>query len=97
MGMCYYVTAHLEPKDESAAEKVLKEVLKKSLEAEGKSLDKYRDLVEFLLAENSEIDGYDYEAEFNASYGWDAVLERAYKALRPYLTDDSYMEVSADG
>lgn len=103
MGQCYEVTAKINPVNEA------KFISKSQLFLQNERIDpacltkaKYNsvdDIMEFLLVAHQrmyERKGDVYTAWFDASYGWEVIIDRWFDAVRETLSKGDYIEVWPD-
>ena len=78
---------------------------KETFEAEGVDLSTADGLIQVCLAgyarnmyDKTAEGGYDVHTnDFDASYGWERVMEDMFDAIAPYLEDDSCLDIDVDG
>ena len=111
MGQCYSVIVKADLKDEAGAIKALQDKIKRedgngvnysiAKYAEiGIGTETFDDLMRIFLAgwngQEVFIDGNTYTNDFNATYGWQAVLAEMFKEIAPYCNDGSEINIYPD-
>ena len=101
MGQTYYVHAKFDIKDEAAFVREGRKTFERPYVtpiAEDRK-DTAEHLIETLLAKHQKFfvkAGNSYRSEFDASYGWEAVLSDFFDRVRGTLNKGSYMKVYPD-
>lgn len=108
MGQCYSVVAVLRPKDRAAD--VVKEFAAFVREKEGAREARFVHprhgfrsvtyVAGCLLASHQrnfdKMSKWMFSSGFDASYGWEVVLQDAFARIAPFLHEDSYIEMAVD-
>lgn len=102
MGQTYWVTLQVKVNDEDNATKALQKYLERfSWLSEMPTT--FEDCIKVMLAEHQhdfqkemEDDFTVYKSGFDASYGWESVLDEMFKAMKPYVAKGSKITVYPD-
>ena len=101
MGQTYYVNAKFDIKNEmefvKEGRKIFERPYVRAIEENKK--DTAEHLIETLLAKNQNgyiKDGNNYRSEFDASYGWEGLMEDFFNAVKATLNKGSYITVYPD-
>lgn len=101
MGQVYYVDAKFDIKDEVQFVREGRKIFERPNVApiDEKEKDAAEHLIETLLVKNQGCftkDGSNYKSEFDASYGWEGVLDDFFRAVKGALNKGSYITVYPD-
>lgn len=100
MGQCYSIYANMKTKDEAEVVRLARGFVEESSGYAHYSNADFADLAgmmeNFFTKDVSKSHDGVYSADFDASYGWESIMQDMFKAIAPALEDGSYLEIWPD-